>query len=164
MSTVRIRNVGSFGREIRPDLDGATLAVVEVGEVVEVSARLAGRKPRGWVPLEPGEVPVDDGRVYRSAPADGDVPEHWEVDDHGEGLLAQVGVWDYEHEPWTDPVAEYSDGHVVYATPVVDDPGVPAAAAEPSVVIDVEPVTPTRATVPTEDLPTIPGTDTPKED
>lgn len=164
MSTVRIRNVGSFGREIRPDLDGVTLAVVEVGEVIEVSARLAGRKPRGWVPLAPGEAPVDDGRAYRSVPADGDVPEHWEVDDHGAGLLAQVGVWDLEDEPWTDPVPDLVEGQVVYATPLVDDPGVPVPAAEPSVVIDVEVETPTRATPQPEDLPSVPGADTPKED
>lgn len=134
MSTVRIRNVGSFGREIRPDLDGVTLAVVEVGEVVEVSARLAGRKPD----------PDVDG-------------------DHGEGLLAQVGVWDLEDVPWTDPVPEYSEGQVVYATPTVDAPGVPVPADVEAVVIDVEHEVPTHATATPEELPAVPSSDTAKE-
>lgn len=137
MSTVRIRNVGSFGREIRPDLDGVTLAVVEVGQVVEVSARLAGRAPD----------PDDD-------------------QDHGVGLLAQVGVWALEDDDWTDPVEGLEDGHVVYSTPVVDDPGVPGPAGEPEgVVIDVEDEAPTRAKPQPEPLPAVPGTDdTSKED
>ena len=124
MSTVRIRNVGSFGREIRPDLDGVTLAVVEVGGVVEVSARLA------------------------------------------ENLLSQVGVWALESDEWVDPAAEHVDGQVIYSTPTVDDPALqPGEPTAETVVIDVEPVKPTRAKATPEPLPTVPaaGADTTKE-
>jgi hypothetical protein len=120
MGTVRIRNVGSFGREIRPDLDGVTLAVVEVGGVVEVSARLA------------------------------------------ESLLSQVGVWAVESDEWVDPAAEHVDGQVIYSTPTVDDPALQPGEPVDAVVIDVEPVKPTRAKREPEPLPTVPA-DTTKE-
>jgi hypothetical protein len=63
-ATVKVRNVGPFGRDIRPDgSDGDVLASVAPGEVVEVSAALAAgllEQSDVWAPVATDKQKGDD--------------------------------------------------------------------------------------------------------